>query len=227
MNMILSPKILNQVSSIKTKINCFKEQKLKLIVSSSFQTHSIPLLHILATIDPYINVYFLDTGFHFPETLAFKEAVKDLLGITVFNLESNTPKLNQRDSNGRFLFCSDPDYCCNINKVIPLEPILMTSDVWITGVRRDQSSTRLNFKHEMDGPFNSIRYHPMLDWTMDMILDYRAMYNLPEHPLEKKGYLSVGCEPCTQKVITGERDAGRWNGQSKTECGLHTKLIKE
>lgn len=222
----LSKKILVNLELLKESIQQYQTEKKKIFVSSSFQTHSIPLLHSLAQIDHTIPVYFLNTGFHFPETFLFRDQIAELLNIKVVSLESIISKNNQRDGRGRFFFCSNPNYCCHINKVQPLEPILLSYDVWITGVRRDQNANRKKMNFEAPGPSNTVRFHPMLDWTSKMIWEYRKHYNLPEHPLEKQGYLSVGCEPCTQKYSSDGRD-GRWAGMKKNECGLHTELIEK
>lgn len=222
---ILSDIVEKQLDFIEESLNRYKVEQRKIFVSSSFQTHSIPLLHIIASIDATIPVYFLNTGFHFPETLQFRDEIAALLGINVISVESSISKINQRDSKGRFFFCTNSDYCCHINKILPLEPALIEHDIWITGVRRDQNSNRKQMDYEADGPFQTMRFHPMLDWTSKMIWQYRKAYNLPEHPLEKEGYFSIGCAPCTQKTFGDER-ANRWAGQKKTECGLHTELIK-
>lgn len=222
---LLPNKITQQFSWIEGKLSEYKKKNKRIFVSSSFQTHSIPLLHILSQIDNEIPIFFLNTGFHFPETLTFKEDIGKLLGIQIFDVESPIVKINQRDQEGRFFFCSNSDYCCHINKVLPLEPILMKYDVWITGVRRDQNNNRKQMDYEAKGPHNTVRFHPMLDWTSKMIWEYRKVFNLPSHPLEAQGYLSIGCQPCTQKFIGDER-SGRWKGQNKNECGLHTDLIK-
>ena len=219
-------KINSQINFIQEQIKYYKEQSYSIFISSSFQTHSIPLLHIISQIDHAIPVYFIDTGFHFPETYQFKEQIANLLDIQVISVSSPINKLNQRDKQGRFYFCSNSDYCCHINKILPLEPVLNEFDIWITGVRRDQNSNRKDMDYEAKGPFNTTRFHPMLDWNTKMIWEYRKIHNLPEHPLEKEGYLSVGCEPCTQKYGQDSR-GGRWKGQSKNECGLHTELIQK
>lgn len=221
---MLSTQILQQVNSIKKNIETYTRKRKSIFVSSSFQTHSIPLLHIIVSIDKSIPVYFLNTGFHFPETLTFRDEVASFLDLTVISVESNISKVNQRDHNGRFFFCSNSDYCCHINKISPLEPALIKHDVWITGVRRDQNSNRQNMNFEAKGPFNTTRFHPMLDWTSKMIWQYRKAYSLPSHPLEQEGYLSIGCTPCTKKYTDSTR-GGRWAGQNKSECGLHTELI--
>lgn len=224
--MELSENIKVQLSLIENFIEGYKKEMKKVFISSSFQTHSIPLLHIISKIDNTIPVYFMDTGFHFAETLSFKDLIADLLKINVISLESFTSKINQRDHKGRFFYCSDSDYCCHINKILPLEPVLKENDIWITGVRRDQNANRKAMSFEAKGAFNTTRFHPMLDWNAKMIWEYRVKFKLPEHPLEKEGYLSIGCEPCTQKYIDDGR-AGRWTGQNKTECGLHTELIEK
>lgn len=222
----MSSEITNSISIIHQKISDYKKAKKKIFVSSSFQTHSIPLLHIIATIDNTIPIYFLNTGFHFPETLIYKNQIQQEFHLNVIDLFSQIPKSQQLNSSGNFFFCSNTDFCCEMNKTAPLEPILAEMDIWITGVRREQNMNRQNMQIEQKSKFNTLRFHPMLEWTTRMIGEYRKVFNLPAHPLEKQGYLSIGCEPCTSKYIEDERQ-GRWAGSKKTECGLHTSLIKK
>lgn len=212
---------------IKSKLEEYDKQGKKVFTSSSFQSHSIVLLHILSRIDKSIPVYFINTGYHFPETIEFRDQVADSFGLNVIDVKSATPKYQQRDSSGKLLFTSDPDFCCFLNKVQPLEAILAENDVWINGVRGDQSAVRKAMKVEQPAPHDTIRFHPMLDWNNQMIWKYRKEYDLPSHPLEEKGYLSIGCEPCTRKfdLEMQERET-RWYGMNKVECGLHTELIK-
>lgn len=215
-----------EYSDIKKRINEYKEEGKKIFTTSSFQTHSIVLLHIISRIDRSIPIYFLNTGYHFSETIEYRNDITELLGLNTIDLRPMTPKFMQRDTNGKLLFTSDPDHCCYLNKTMPMEIILHSHDVWITGVRGDQNSNRKNFKVEQQAPHGVVRFHPLLDWTSKMIFDYRKKYNLPKHPLEDKGYLSIGCEPCTRRLDLEmqEREA-RWFGLNKTECGLHTDLI--
>ena len=212
---------------IKNKIESYKADGKKMFTSSSFQSHSIVMLHLLSRIDKSIPVYFINTGYHFAETLQFRDHIADSFGLNVVDLKSETPKHLQKDAAGRLLFTSDPDFCCYLNKVAPMETVLAEHDVWINGVRGDQSATRKAMNIEQSAPHDTLRFHPMLDWTSKMIWDYRKEYNLPAHPLEAKGFLSIGCEPCTRKfdLEMQEREA-RWYGMNKTECGLHTDLIK-
>jgi len=216
------------VDEIKSKILGYKEEGKKLFTTSSFQTHSIVLLHILSKIDNTIPVYFINTGYHFSETIAFRDQVAALLNLNMKDVSSFTPRNMQKDAEGKLLFTSDPDFCCYLNKVQPLEPILAEHDVWINGVRADQSAVRKSFKVEEKATHDVVRYHPMLDWNTKMIEMYIKEHKLPRHPLEEKGYFSIGCEPCTRKFdLEWNAREGRWFGLKKTECGLNTDLVQK
>ncbi len=213
---------------IRDQILKFKEEGKLLFTTSSFQTHSLPLLHMLSRIDNTIPVVFINTGYHFPETIEFRDHITDLFGINLVDLKPEVPKNLQKGDDGQLLFTSDPDHCCYLNKTQPLEKILMHHDIWINGVRADQSATRKAMSVLQSAPHGCTRFHPILDWSPKDIFAYRKEFKLPEHPLEAKGYLSVGCEPCTRKLDSEmmEREA-RWYGMNKTECGLHTDLINK
>jgi phosphoadenosine phosphosulfate reductase len=217
------------IDQFRDRVNAYKREGLRIFASSSFQTHSIPMLHILSTIDNSIPVYFMNTGFHFTETISYKNLIAKLIQIQVINLESPMPKSSQRAENGHLFFTQDPDYCCYLNKILPLEPILPQYDVWINGVRKDQNQNRSMFNYEEKGKFGILRYHPMLDWDNRMVFKYIRSHNLPRHPLEDSGYLSIGCEPCTIRIsenMLGDERNGRWFGLNKTECGLHSDVIE-
>jgi len=213
---------------IKGKIEQYKAENKKLFTTSSFQSHSLVLLHILSRIDKSIPIYFINTGFHFPETVQFRDQITELFGLNTIDLKSDLPKFMQRDAEGKLLFTSDPDHCCYLNKTQPMDAILRSNDVWINGVRADQSAVRAAMKVEQPAQHGSIRFHPMLDWNSKMIWQYQKEYKLPKHPLEEKGFVSIGCEPCTRKLDPEmqEREA-RWFGLNKVECGLHTDLISK
>lgn len=214
------------ISDIQQQLNKYHLSNKKIFVTSSFQTHSIPLLHILSNANVDVDVLFINTGFHFPETVSFKDEIGELLNINIIDVRSQVSKSLQKDEDGHFYFASDTDFCCYLNKTQPLEPYLMKYDVWITGVRAEQSSTRKNMKTEQEAPFKTLRFHPLLDWSQKQIYEYRVKYNLPEHPLDKEGYQSIGCAPCTRKFDINNERSARWFGQNKTECGLHKDLIK-
>ena len=213
---------------IERTINGYTKSGKKVFTTSSFQSHSIPLLHIISEIDNSIPIVFINTGYHFPETIQFRDDIAEKLRLNVVDLRSEVPRINQRGADGRLLFVSDPDQCCFVNKTQPMEKWLMKYDIWINGVRADQSMARKSMKVEQNAPHGVTRFHPMLDWNPKKIFDYRKAHNLPDHPLESKGYLSIGCEPCTRKIDPEmmEREA-RWFGLNKTDCGLHSELIKK
>ncbi|MBA4056462.1 MAG: phosphoadenylyl-sulfate reductase [Marivirga sp.] len=213
---------------IKERLTDYRNSGKSLFTTSSFQSHSLVLLHILSRIDKTIPIYFINTGFHFPETVRFRDQIAEQFGLNIIDLKSDIPKFMQRDPEGRLLFTSDPDHCCYLNKTQPVDAILMSHDIWINGVRADQSATRAAMKEEQPAKHGCIRFHPMLDWNAKMIWQYQKEYSLPKHPLEEKGFVSIGCEPCTRKLDPEmqEREA-RWFGMNKVECGLHTDLINK
>lgn len=215
-----------EINQIKEKIEGYLSDGKSIFTSSSFQTHSIPLLHIISRIDSSIPVYFLNTGYHFTETIEFRDQIVDLLHLNLVDLKPDTPKNMQLDPAGKLLFTSDPDHCCYLNKTQPMEQVLMRFDVWVNGIRAEQNAFRSDLKIEQSAKYDAIRFHPLIGWTSKDIFEYRVKYNLPEHPLESKGYFSIGCEPCTRKLDLEmqEREA-RWYGLNKTECGLNTDLV--
>ena len=216
-----------QIKCFTKQLMRYKDEGKKVFATSSFQTHSLPMLHLLGTLAPETPVYFLNTGFLFPETHIFKDRVAADFGIRVIDWSSPVPKLQQKDGQGRLLYTSDPDECCYLNKTLPTDLLLQEYDVWISGIRRDQNANRRNMTWEAPGPHNTTRFHPMLEWTSRMIWQYRKTHGLPEHPLDSQGYLSIGCAPCTQKFDPNQGDErnARWSGMNKTECGLHTELV--
>lgn len=215
------------VKEIHQKLSEYHAAGKTLFVTTSFQTHSIPLLHILSTANVPFDVLFINTGFHFAETVSFRDEVTKLLGLNTIDVRPLVSKNNQKDSDGQFYFVTDPDYCCYLNKTQPLEPYLKQYDVWVNGVRADQSAVRKAMKKEQAAPFNTLRFHPMLDWSIKEVYAYKKENQLPEHPLDKKGFQSIGCVPCTQKFDLNDERAARWFGMNKTECGLHADLISK
>lgn len=214
-----------RIEQIRGRLLDYASRDLKLFSSSSFQTHSLVLLHIISQTEVTVPIFFLDTGYHFPETLEFRDRIVELLALDLRVISSPVSRNLQKDSEGRLLFTSDPDYCCHLNKTLPMDSVLKDFDVWVNGVRRDQSQFRKDLQVEAPAPHGCIRYHPMLEFTKQEIYQYLKKHQLPEHPLDDRGYISIGCEPCTQKWNLGDERSGRWKGQNKTECGLHTDLI--
>jgi len=197
-------------------------------MSSSFQTQSLPLLHIVSQVAPELPIIFLDTGYHFPETLAFRDRLVGEWGLNLRVVRAAMPREEFIRQHGDGLYRRDPDMCCYINKVEPMQRAMKGLRAWISGIRRDQSPTRANTQVLERTPEDVIRVHPMATWSRQDTFQYIHDHNLPEHPLLAQGYLSIGCAPCTRPVHDGEDErAGRWDGQAKTECGLHTVLRGE
>lgn len=191
--------------------------------SSSFQTQSVPLLHIVSRVCPAMPVLFIDTGFHFLETLAFRDELQARYGLNIVVVHPAIEKSQLLERYGEGLYRHDPDLCCHIHKVEPMQRALSGLRVWISGVRRDQTAHRKSLKVLETQPTGSLKIHPMLKWTKNDLWEYINQYRLPSHPLFSADYLSVGCAPCTRPVSPGEDErAGRWAGTEKTECGLHT-----
>ena len=194
-------------------------------VVSSFGAESAVLLHLVAEIDPATPVLFLDTGKHFPETLAYRDALVERLGLTNLQILRPDPEaVKAKDENG-LRWSWDPDGCCEMRKVEPLARALELFDASITGRKSFQSSTRANlprFEIDKSDAQGRLKINPLIDWSAEDIEAYFAAHDLPAHPLVAEGYPSIGCSPCTSKVAPGEDPrSGRWKGWEKTECGIH------
>ncbi len=192
---------------------------------SSFGAESAVLLHLIASIDPSVPVLFLDTGKHFPETLAYRDELAQRLGLTnLVNLTPDPTLLAKRDETG-LRWSYDPDGCCEIRKVQPLARALTDYDASFTGRKGFQSATRAalpRFELDLTDSAGRLKVNPLVDWSADQIEAYFAASGLPAHPLVEQGYPSIGCMPCTTKVAPGEDPrSGRWKGWDKTECGIH------
>ncbi len=198
----------------------------ELATVSSFGAESAVLLHLIAQVDPALPVLFLETGKHFPETLAYRDDLVERFGITELrNLTPDPAARAAKDETG-LRWSYDPDGCCEIRKVLPLASALAGFDATITGRKAFQSSTRANLpRFEVDGSDaqGRLKINPLIDWSGEDIQAYFEEHRLPRHPLVAEGYPSIGCAPCTSKVAPGEDPrSGRWKGWEKTECGIHT-----
>lgn len=189
---------------------------------SSFGAESAVLLHLASRVDPSVPVLVVETGKLFPETLAYAESLSGHLGLSdVRYLVPDPELLAARDPTG-LRWSWDPDGCCAIRKVAPLEAALETFDATVSGRKRFQARTRANLSlFEADGV--RLKVNPLAGWTREMLLSHMETHALPPHPLVAAGYASIGCSPCTSPVRPGEDPrAGRWRGWEKTECGIHT-----
>jgi phosphoadenosine phosphosulfate reductase len=194
-------------------------------VVSSFGAESAVLLSVVAEIDPSVPVVFLETGKHFPETLAYREELAAHLGLTnVRDVAPHEQALRDQDPTGE-LWYYDADACCRLRKVGPLERALAPFDAWISGRKRFQATTRAALPFvEQDGA--RLKLNPLADWDATRIGQELTRRGLPRHPLVARGYPSIGCSVCTRSVAPGEDSrAGRWSGSMKVECGIHSTRI--
>lgn len=188
---------------------------------SSFGTESAVLLHLLSRIDANTPVLFIDTGKHFPQTIEYRHLLSEQLKLTdVRDIRPDVGRIASKDAKG-MRWSYDPDFCCQIRKVEPLEQALANFDTSITGRKAYQAQTRAALAYfEIDG--ERLKVNPLAGWNKAKIDAYFDEFELPRHPLEHEGYLSVGCAPCTSKVLPGEgARAGRWRNFDKIECGIH------
>jgi phosphoadenosine phosphosulfate reductase len=191
-------------------------------VTSSMADAVVP--HLAARARPGVDVVFLDTGYHFAETIGTRDAVAATLPV---NLLTITPRRSVAEQDAEFgprLYERDPDRCCAMRKVEPLNDALVPYVAWASGLRRDESITRAATRVvEWDAKHNMVKLNPIAAWTQDDVDTYIADNGILVNPLLFDGYGSIGCAPCTRRLLEGEdARAGRWAGRSKTECGLHT-----
>lgn len=199
----------------------------EIAMSSSFQTQSMPLLHMVTRIKRGIPVFFLDTGYHFWETLMFREKIASEWKINVIDLYRDTRWDVFARQNVRNLPLEDPNLCCYLHKVQPMQKALKDIKAWTSGIRRDQTSVRAHAKI-LELQNGLLKINPLLNWTKSDIKKYAEENDLPKHPLYEKGYRSVGCAPCTIAIgVEDDERAGRWAGRGKVECGLHTDMFRK
>jgi len=179
--------------------------------------------HLASRALPGVDVVFLDTGYHFPETIGTRDAVAAVMDVNVITLTPRQTVAEQDAQYGAKLHDRDPDLCCALRKVAPLEQGLRKYDAWATGLRRDESPTRANTPVvSWDAKRQKVKIAPIARWTQDDVEAYVAEHGVLTNPLLMDGYASVGCAPCTRRVLEGEdARAGRWAGLGKTECGIH------
>ena len=198
----------------------------EIAIASAFQTEGTVVIHMATRIRPDVPILFLETGFQFAETLAFKQQLTETLGLNVVDLVGEYPNDRQEAEFGARLFESNPELCCEINKVKPMFEALRGLDAWITSVRRDSSPTRATTpiveRYDLEAGNPIVKINPMANWTKPQVWQYLKVHDLPHNPLYDLGYSSIGCAPCTRLRFAGEPErAGRWAGIAKWECGIH------
>lgn len=193
-------------------------------LTSSFQAEDIAVLHMVRQIEPRIPVLFLETGYHFPETLAYRDRIASEWSLNLVNIEPDQPVAEQESQFG-ILYQSAPDRCCALRKVEPLFRALDSYTTWVTGLRREQSKSRAHLQtHEF---FNLpsgrmlVKLSPLAEWATRDVWQYAEQHSIPLLPLYAQGYTSIGCAPCTSLPFDPSNPrSGRWSGR-KVECGIH------
>ncbi|MDO5682235.1 MAG: phosphoadenylyl-sulfate reductase [Propionibacteriaceae bacterium] len=181
------------------------------------------LAHLASQVLPGVDVLFLNTGYHFPETTKTRDALADRLPITLVEILPKQTVAQQDAEHGAKLHDRDPSLCCQLRKVEPLNATLAGYQAWVTGVRREDNALRANAQMvEWDASHQMVKLNPLAAWTFDEVVAYAEENLVPVNPLLADGYPSIGCAPCTRRVAPGEDPrAGRWAGLGKTECGIH------
>jgi phosphoadenosine phosphosulfate reductase len=195
-------------------------------IASAFQAEGTCVIHMATCIKPDVPILFLETGFHFAETLAFKEQLTDMFDLNVVELVGEETVDSQAEKYGPRLYERDPKLCCDLNKVKPFDAALRGLDAWVTSLRRDSAWTRVNTpivdQYEFEPDTWLVKINPIANWTRPQVWRYLKEQGIPHHPLYNLGYSSIGCAPCTRMIFPGEDErAGRWSGIMKTECGIH------
>ncbi len=181
------------------------------------------LPHLVARVLPGVDVLFLQTGYHFAETLGTRDALASVIDATIIDVLPLQTVAEQDAEHGARLYERNPTLCCQLRKVDPINAELAGYEAWVTGIRREDNALRANAQLvEWDPTHQMVKINPLAAWTFDDLLDYAGAHQVPINLLLTDGYPSIGCEPCTRRVAPGEDPrAGRWAGLAKTECGLH------
>jgi phosphoadenosine phosphosulfate reductase len=191
------------------------------VVASNMQ--DAVLVDLAAKVRPGVDILFLDTGYHFVETIGTRDAVEAVYDVNIVNVTAENSVAKQDELFGKDLFAREPNECCRMRKVEPLGKALKGYSAWVTGIRRVEAPTRANAPLiSWDRAFNLVKINPLAAWTDDDMQAYIEANDVLVNPLVFEGYPSIGCAPCTAKPVEGaDPRSGRWAGQSKTECGLH------
>ncbi len=206
-------KPLTPCQRIQTLYKDFEETEIML--TSSFAATSAFLLKLFSDINQNQEVIFIDTGYHFKDTLAYKKKLEKQYGLKVKSIRA--PKEEHDFTTKNQTWKTNPDFCCSVNKVQPLEKVKKLHNVWVSGLMKWQSDHRSSLDiFEERGDI--LKFYPLVDVSKEERDNYIAKHNLPFHPLVAEGYHSIGCKHCT---VPGEDRSGRWNNSPKTECGLH------
>jgi phosphoadenosine phosphosulfate reductase len=191
------------------------------VVASNMQ--DAVLVHMAAQVRPGVDILFLDTGYHFAETIGTRDAVEAVYDVNIVNVTPERSVAEQDAALGKNLFAREPNECCRLRKVEPLSKALRNYSAWVTGIRRVEAPTRANAPFiSWDSAFGLVKINPLAAWTDEDMQAYIEKHGVLVNPLVDEGYPSIGCAPCTTKPVDGaDPRSGRWAGTGKIECGLH------
>jgi len=197
----------------------------KLTMATAFGPEGCLILHWLASIAPETYVFNLETGYQFKETLELRERIRERYGLEVIYEYPETTVSAYEQAHGGPLYRSEPTRCCGDRKIAVIQRVLTRFDAWMSGIRRDQSPDRaVSPIVGWDKKFGVVKISPLANWTKARVWERIVSEDVPYNPLHDKGYVSIGCWPCTRAIAAGEDErAGRWSGSAKTECGLHLR----
>jgi phosphoadenosine phosphosulfate reductase len=203
-------------------------------IGTSFQGAGLVMMHLAKLRGYDFPAFTLDTGLLFPETLELKRKLEEFLETKIEAVVPDLTVEQQNEAQGPELWKSNPDLCCTMRKVLPLQGKLSELDCWITGLRREQSDTRASvgiievYIFDETTGREIVKLNPMANWSRDQVWAYIKQHKIPYNPLHDRGYRSIGCWPCTKATANGEGErAGRWTGFNKVECGIHTFMSKK
>jgi phosphoadenosine phosphosulfate reductase len=203
-------------------------------IGTSFQGAGLVMMHLAQQHGLRFPVFTLDTGLLFKETVELKRRLEDFFGYPIESLSPDLTVEQQEQAQGPELWKRDPDLCCTLRKVLPLQNKLSELDCWMTGLRREQSATRAQigiielYVFDAVNGRDIVKLNPMAKWSRDEVWKYIQQHKIPYNPLHDLGYRSIGCWPCTRQTANGQDErAGRWTGFHKVECGIHTFLAKK
>lgn len=220
---LLNEEYANQPTEVVIEALQYDERIGRTAIVSSFGADSAVLLHMVSQINSRAAIIFIDTGFHFSETLTYRDHVVERFGLENVWSVTIDPLTTKREDRWGQLHRTEPDRCCELRKVEVLNRALEPFGAWCSGQKQHQSESRRSIElFEVDVERRKLKVNPLAFWSSQAVLEYARSHRLPSHPLVEQGYPSIGCAPCTGSISAGEAlRAGRWRGLKKNECGLH------
>ena len=203
----------------------FEQFQNRLTIATGFGAEGVALIDMAVKLNPVIDVFFLDTGFLFPETYELRQRLEERYQIQIREFKTDITPAQQEQRFGPKLWSTNPDLCCRLRKLEPLRDALQGRDAWVTAIRQDQTIERSNARVvEWDYQWRLVKINPLVHWSKQQVWEYIEKNSVPFNPLHERGYPSIGCTHCTQPIREGDGErSGRWAGLAKKECGMHRR----